>query len=62
MIMSGEIPKRGDKVQTGFFSTTCVPYTKGLMTLLGLIQEDMINEGLEGDLVEGRLQIDNSLK
>ena len=57
MVNSGELPTRGDKTQTGFFSTTCVPYTKNLLNLLGLIQEDMLNEGLEGDLVEGKLRI-----
>ena len=56
LVMAGELPGRNSKVQTGLLTQTPVLYTRGLVDLLGLIQEEIIRAGGLG-LVEGRLKL-----
>ena len=58
MIVAGQRPNRNTEgVNTSLFSTTSVLYTRGLMELLGLYQEKMIDDGNQERLVQGRLKV-----
>ena len=45
MVLAGEIPTNTSGVQTGLFTATATCYSGGLVHLLGLIQEELINAG-----------------
>ena len=58
MVMAGELPKRASKIQSALFTQTPTLYSRGLMDLLGLVQEDIILAGgADNRLVGGKLKL-----
>ena len=57
MVFAGEMPTRKSKVQQAIFSSTPFHYMSALKAFLGLLQDDLIANGLENRLVEGQLKI-----
>ena len=57
LVMAGELPTRSSKVQSGLITQTPTIYSRGLVELLGLIQEEIIEAGLGDSLVGGKLKL-----
>ena len=58
LVMAGELPRRASKIQTSLITMTPHLYSRGLVDLLGLVQEEILEAG-GGDnlLVGGKLKL-----